>query len=228
MAGAGFVNIHTHWPENRSPEVVEIYTINYPLETEYGSSPFSAGLHPWKITPDYADTLRGLTQFNNCKEFVAVGEAGMDKLCKINLNWQETVFRWQTEWSEAISKPLMVHCVRAHAEMLHLRKKTRAMQPWIVHGFASSEQTAGQWAKMDCFISLGPGILNSPPKVLAILDKIGLERIFLETDDSKLSIIEVYAEFARLLQMDIESLRTHIFSNFAAVFPHILSHATEQ
>ena len=78
--------------------------------------------------------------------------------------------------SERLGKPLLLHVVRAYAEILALHKRVRPSQPWIVHGFRGKPALALQLVKAGFYLSVGP---DCPQ---ATVDVIPLERLLHETD----------------------------------------------
>ena len=104
---------------------------------------YSAGIHPWKLTERNAEEQFELLQQLLVKEqFVAVGEAGFDKLTAAPMELQVRMFEKQVELSEKYRLPLIIHCVKAMDELLAVRKKLNPAQPWI--GTASRETAAGR------------------------------------------------------------------------------------
>ena len=77
------------------------------------------------------------------EQFVAVGEAGFDKLTAAPMELQVRMFEKQVELSEKYRLPLIIHCVKAMDELLAVRKKLNPAQPWIWHGFRG-ETAAGR------------------------------------------------------------------------------------
>lgn len=56
------------------------------------------------------------------KQFVAVGEAGLDKLAVASMELQLTVFKAQVRLSEEYGLPLIIHCVKAMDELLAVKR----------------------------------------------------------------------------------------------------------
>lgn len=115
----------------------------------------SVSLHPWYLS---AENLQAqINWMEHClssdPRVVAVGEAGLDKLCDTPLPLQQEAFQAAIELSEKYRFPLLIHAVKATAELLALQKKYRPTQPWIIHGFRGKKN----WLKIGSgmgFISL--------------------------------------------------------------------------
>ena len=147
-------------------------------------------------------------------EAFAVGEVGLDKAHNETFDKQIEVFEEMIRFSEALRKPVIVHCVRAYSEIIEMRKKTKATMPWVMHGFNSSVETMWQLLKYDIYISLGEILYRSENQAVKILKDIPIERLFLETDVSGRDIKDVYAKAASLMGCDIEFLCNKIFENY--------------
>lgn len=84
---------------------------------------YSVGIHPWELTEHNAGQLLDyLKQQLRKKQFVAAGEAGLDKLAVASMELQLTVFKAQVRLSEEYGLPLIIHCVKAMDELLAVKK----------------------------------------------------------------------------------------------------------
>lgn len=85
---------------------------------------YSAGLHPWYIDETgWKTSFEALKQFSLQNQVIAIGECGLDKVCKTSFSLQQEVFIAQLLWANEINKPLIIHCVKAFDEILGLLKK---------------------------------------------------------------------------------------------------------
>ena len=219
MLKTPFVNIHTHIAE---PEINLIQIVNLDLERvcpEQGY--YSYGIHPWTV--DKADfqvekVFAILGERLQSPNVIALGEAGLDKMHKDSFEKQTTVFERQIDLSEALQKPMILHDVKSHNEILALRKKHKAKQPWILHGFNGTEQDIQQLTGQGLYLSVGESMLHSERKISKSLKSIPLDLLFLETDMAEIGIESIYKAAANLLEMDLSALQTRIFANFAALW----------
>jgi TatD DNase family protein len=214
-----FVDIHTH---NAKTDDDLIQIVNLDLETpcpEQGY--YSYGIHPWdldKVDFQTEEAFALLEERLQLPNVVALGEAGLDKMHKDSFEQQIAVFERQIDLSEALQKPMILHDVKSHNEILALRKKHKAKQPWILHGFNGTEQDIRQLIEQGLYFSVGESLLHSERKISKSLKSIPLEKLFLETDMAEIDIEMVYEAAAKLLEMGINALRAQIFSNFAKLF----------
>ena len=214
-----FVDIHTHRVKDYDNQ---IQIVNLDLEQpclEQGY--YSYGIHPWALDDaefQLEKALQTLEEKLKLPHVMALGEAGLDKMHKASFERQIELFEQQIELSETLQKPMILHDVRSHNEIIALRKKHKAKQPWILHGFSGTEQDIRQLTGQGLYLSAGESLLHSERKIAKSLKTIPLDMLFLETDMVEIDIEKVYDAAAKLMEMDINALRAQIFSNFAKLF----------
>lgn len=186
-----YINIHTHHP------------------TGYHTEPQGVGTHPW----DAARNAECVEDFDKAQ---LIGEIGLDFATDIDHNIQEGVFRRQLAQAQARNLPVILHCVRAFEPTIKILSdyKLRAV---IFHGFIGSEQQATEALRRGYYLSFGPNVLRSPKSIKA-LNICPLERLFIETDESHITIEEIYAEIARLRDIDVTILAANIIENYKQIF----------
>ena len=214
-----FINIHTHTAKS-DDNLIQIVNLNLNQPSpEQGH--YSYGIHPWAL--DNADfqvdeALNKLKENLQQPQVIALGEAGLDKMHKASFEQQLAVFERQIELSEALQKPMILHVVRSHNEIITLRKKHKAKQPWIVHGFSGTEQDVKQLIGQGIYLSVGESLLHSERKIHKSFKFIDLDYLFLETDMAEIGVETIYEAAANLAEMDLPTLKTRIFANFARLF----------
>ena len=128
----------------------------------------------------------------------------------------------QIELSEQIAKPLIIHAVRTYPDIISIRKETKAKQPWIIHGFQGSVQSAEQLLRHDgIYLSLGVVLFKNERRASELLNVIPLNRLFFETDVTERDIVEVYERATSLSSIELDKLRNDIFNNFVKIFGQI-------
>ncbi len=219
MMNPPFVDIHTH----TSKIIVDlIQVVNLDLSQQGPlRGYFSYGIHPWAL--DIIDfqvekALQTLEEKLKLPQVLALGEAGLDKMHKASFERQIELFERQIKLSEALQKPMILHNVRSHNEIIALRKKHKAQQPWILHGFSGAEQDIKQLIGHGIYLSVGESLLHPERKIYKSFKFIDLDYLFLETDMAKIGMEKVYEAAANLLEMDLTVLQTRIFANFARLF----------
>ena len=216
---APFIDIHTH---DETPHDGVLKVINLGLERPCPSEGlFSYGIHPWVLDSDgfqLDETLSILKERLASPHVIALGEAGLDKMHPATYEGQISAFEAQITISETFQKPLVIHNVRCHNEIVALRKKHHAGQPWIVHGFNGSGQDIRQLNSQGICISVGEALLHPERKISKALRTIDLDYLFLETDIAETDIKDIYGKAAFLLEMPLDTLKERIFCNFARIF----------
>ena len=214
-----FVNIHTHTART-DDNLIQIVNLDLKQPCpEQGY--YSYGIHPWEADKDDFQmeiSLKKLEERLKSPTVLALGEAGLDKMHKASFEQQIVLFERQIELSEALQKPMILHDVKSHNEIIALRKKHQAKQPWILHGFSGTEQDVKQLIGQGIYLSVGESLLYPERKIYKSFKFIDLEYLFLETDMADIGIEAVYVAAARLLGIDINALRAQIFTNFATLW----------
>ena len=218
---SSYINIHTHHAEQCGENaycILNLFPAQWPENTTEGR--FSVGLHPWYIESRETarDELRVLEKALSHQQFLAVGEAGLDKITETDWTLQEEIFSAQVKISEAHNKPMIIHCVKAYSELLAMRKELKAQQVWIFHGFNSSIEMARQIISHGCMLSFGKLLMKEGSKAETIIRKIEARHWFLETDDEDISIESVYENAAKTTGRQIEELKSTMQENFKRVF----------
>jgi TatD DNase family protein len=184
-----FVDIHTHKFSNPNfPAILNLLFEEAQLlfaSNEKGF--FSLGFHPWKADEFTIKAFAILENWAKDSRCFAIGECGLDKNSEVSLAQQMFVFEKQIELAERMQKPLIIHCVDCFNELAALKRKWKPEQLWIIHGFRGKPQLAIQALKLGCALSFGEHF-NAESVRATPFDKL-----FVETDDSLLSIDQIYA-----------------------------------
>jgi TatD DNase family protein len=114
---------------------------------------------------------------------VAVGECGLDKLITTPFELQQQLLSIHIDVARQLHKPLIIHCVRAHNEMIALLKKNKPEAGGVIHGFSGSYEVAQQYVDLGFYLGIGGGITyERAQKTRTAAAKIPLEYLVLETD----------------------------------------------
>lgn len=190
-----FVDIHTHQQLSRADfSIYNLPLLNAESLLNLPNRYFSAGVHPWDSTEEWEKAFAKLEQLAVLPMLVAIGECGFDKNARTNFEIQLEIFEQQIALSEKVQKPLIIHCVGYYNELLQLKKRVQPHQLWIIHGFRGKPQLAQQVLNADCAISYGEHFNAESVQLTPI------ERLFVESDESKLSIRQLYSNIAAAKQ----------------------------
>lgn len=211
------IDIHTHqFKSDTFIQILNIFAQDLPISVNEGY--YSAGLHPWHLgLVNREDCLHSIELASLKKTMLAVGECGLDRSIATDFATQEWYFKKQIEIAEKYCKPLIIHCVRSFPELMKIKKETKSTVPWIIHGFQGNEQTVSQLLRHNFYFSVGEKLLTNQQK-MDILAIIPTDRIFLETDDSEISINKIYSMASQILAIDNEILSGIILDNFKRLF----------
>lgn len=213
---AKYINIHTHHLKvnENSISLLNIY----PQEDPCNNLFFSTGIHPWQIEQsNWLIHLESIEQKLKNPKCIAVGECGLDKNIEIPFELQKEIFEKHIYLSEKFKKPLIIHCVKAYNEMIQLKKQHQPTQKWLIHGFNKRFEVCKPLIAHHFFISFGVGLLTNKSTQNSFINA-PLQFIFLETDDSNVSIEEIYQKAAELKQISIEELTLHLQAKFKKYF----------
>lgn len=179
----------------------------------------SLGLHPWKVDPATLDQDLGLlARIAERGGLAALGETGLDRTRGPALEHQVRAMEGHVRLSELSGLPLVVHCVRAGSDLLHLRRKSRASRPWILHGWNGSPEQTAQFLESGCVPSFGAALLREDSPTRTLLASLPIGSFLLETDDAPVEAALVEAEAASVRGTDSVTLRGELRATWARVF----------
>lgn len=211
-----YYDIHTHRVGDESVDnityILNFFPEDFQQAEHYGGNVlFSCGVHPW-----YSDganvPLLLLEEVLKNERVVAVGEAGLDKLQGAAMDVQELVFKRQIELSERVGKPLVIHSVRSWDMFFEIHKECAPIQPWILHGYRGKPELTKRLAGLGFYFSVGE-YFNVDS--VSIIPK---EKLLCETDESELSIVEVYGRVADALRVNREEFVQMVEQNIESLF----------
>lgn len=198
-------DIHTHrLPPVPGQAVVNCSPLSFlPQDGQW----YSVGIHPWESGGTVC--AEALEQAVRHPQVLAVGETGADKLAGVPMDRQMEVFGLHARLGMAAGKPLVLHAVKAAAELLELKKALRPQGTWIIHGFRGKAQLAEMYLAHGFCLSFGE---RFQPEALRITPP---DRLFLETDESALLIDRIYAVAAEVRRTSADSLKQTVAQNVA-------------
>jgi TatD DNase family protein len=204
-----FFDAHTHNPNAGRNSIIQFGDF---MNSERF---YSAGIHPWHVSNILVgiDHIRSLALHSNC---AAIGETGLDKNVKNDFSLQVQSFEAHIALSEELEIPLILHCVKAWPEVLEIRKRLKPTQKWIFHGF-SKHGIIEDVLKENILISFGKAILEEPLLAQA-LRIVPSEKLLLETDNSGMSIENIYQKAAEITAIELEELKDVIATNFKQTY----------
>jgi TatD DNase family protein len=208
-----YYNIHTHSALETSALFIRNIHDDFNQETE--GKPVSMGLHPWFLN-DFEKQFLALKRNASRPEVTAIGECGLDKLTTTDWSLQLAAFQAQIALANELQKPIIIHCVRAFNEVLAQLKYISV--PVIFHGINNKWTHIEPVVKSGYNLSFGKSLLSSQPAILDAFRKTPLERVFLETDDMKMDVTEIYKIAAEVKSIPEKDIVLQVEKNFSNVF----------
>lgn len=181
------LDIHTHHPVPQ-PQAIVSLLLPGPEITATSLLPgqfYSVGIHPKDVGTATEDDWRQLRTLAENPQVKALGDCGIDLDCEIPMSLQINAFNRQIEIAEEVGKPMVIHDVRAHAEIIGCKKAAVPKQPWIIHGYRGKPSVTEMLLKSDMMFSIGQ---HYNIQSLALIPH---DRIFAETDEAKCDILSV-------------------------------------
>ncbi len=138
----------------------------------------------------------------------AIGECGFDFIkSTATKELQEEIFAAHIALSEELEKPLIIHQVKGEEFVLKANKMQKHKQSWIIHGFRGKPQQASNFINAGMYLSYGEHFNHESLRMTP------LDRILIESDESRLPIEEIYNKIASTIGITKEELIRHIIKN---------------
>ena len=212
-----YIDIHTHFYTLGNDDVISIENIYDHFETIPKNHLISTGLHPWYLQ-DAATQFSLLNNVAGESNVIAIGECGLDKLTTTPWNVQVKCFELQVQLAEQLHKPIIIHCVKAFAEVLPIVKGIKV--PVIFHGINNKISIIEPVIKRGYYLSFGKSLLNPSDLIQQTLLHVPLTQLFLETDDSNASIKDIYKSAAEIRNISENEIALQLQKNYNAVFSY--------
>ena len=142
------------------------------------------GLHPCSVKENYKDELKIVEEYLAQRDFVAIGEIGLDFYWDKSFNNEQyEAFEIQMQWALEKNLPIVIHTRNAIQETI------KCVEPFakkgligIFHCFGDDEKTAKQIIDMNFYLGIGGVVTYKKSGLDETIKNIPLEKIVLETD----------------------------------------------
>ena len=211
------IDIHTHNLQTQSDDQLRFIVGIHSL-----------GIHPWELILPFSESkwnskfLTLKNEFNS--KTLAIGECGLDRRREgiVDCKTQEIVLGWQMDWALEVKRPLILHCVKAEADLLALLKTKKYKGRILLHDFAGNSEMANAFLKYDCFFSFGKRLFNPTSHAVAVMKLLPMDKIFLETDDQQeFTIKDIYKKTCHELDIDEKKGEEIFYSNLENFFSYL-------
>jgi TatD DNase family protein len=208
-----YFDFHTH---HYAPLVTHrVY--NLPAYASPDTPGASIGIHPyWLDEHDLSTLTHWVERTLQEQKIAAIGECGIDKRMQTSLTVQIDTLKLHIQWAQTFQKPLIIHCVRGHQEVLGAFKQAKYNGPVIFHGFRGSEQLALQL--IDKGYYLGIGDMEGKPSLQQLASRLPLANVVLETDDGSKHIESIYQSFCEIRGISMDALKKAMMESAMVIF----------
>ena len=168
------------------PAIDSSYTKSmYALESRYPNNMFlMTGVHPCHVKDDYLEELAHIKEQLNSREFVAIGEIGIDLYWdRSTLKLQQEMFRLQIQLAKQYKLPIVIHCRDAFEEVFQILEEEKGPELFgIFHCFTGTLEQAQKAISFNMKLGIGGVVTFKNGKINQFLKQISLDHIVLETD----------------------------------------------
>ena len=114
---------------------------------------------------------------------VWLGEIGLDFLHDTPREVQVSVFRQQLRLAQELSRPVIIHQVRASSVLVRIIREEKFTMGGVIHAFSGSLEEAHTFIQLGFKIGIGILLLNSRAKKVRLAAQcLPLKDLLLETD----------------------------------------------
>lgn len=222
-----YIDNHTHIAGiiEKKAEILQVYALD-PARLMDGTvlsdivqagHHFTLGLHPQSILDMNIEEFRMMVK-TNADSLLAIGECGLDTFVSTIMQEQIDAFKQQAYLAEEYGKPLVIHCVRSHDQILQLHQEIKPKKSWIMHGFNRNEHIARALINHGIVLSFGKELLNEQHLLSTYLSELKDIPFLLETDGKDIRIEQLYEHCSHLLGIDIRTLKQRIATHFTQIY----------
>lgn len=213
-----FIDIHTHHPSNSTDilSVPSLFLQDVDFKNEL-TTPFTAAVHPWHaacFSPQQVSVMLG--NLTTQSGLIAIGETGLDAVCTADYQLQKQIFELHLQFAENHHLPVIIHGVKAWNDLIAYFKRYKIS--FVLHGYSAGFELTKQLIDLGCYFSIGKSVLQISPRFRKALQIIPLTSIFLETDDSSVSIKDIYQEVSNVKEVEFDDFKIQINRNFRNLF----------
>ncbi|QLE78659.1 TatD family deoxyribonuclease [Francisella sp. Scap27] len=194
------------------------------LNKQFKSIKIAFGLHPIFIKNHESQYLDMLEQYTIAQNTKLIGEIGLDKRVK-DFDKQLDFFKAQISIANNLAKPVIIHSVKSHNEVIKILKDSRFNHGGIIHAFNGNTNIAKTYIELGFKLGIG-GLISQPKaKLKDTVKDIPAQSIVLETDspDMRLygektintpeKIPEIFRLLCDIYQSNTDILKQQIYTN---------------
>ena len=222
-----YIDNHTHIAGNieKKAEILQVFAVD-PADWRddavlsdivQAGHHFTLGMHPKSIHRMNSTEFSKIAR-SNAQSLLAIGECGLDTLVSVAMHDQIEVFKQPAYLAKDYDKPLVIHCVRSHDQIIRLHQEIKPNKAWIMHGFNRNPHIADSLIKQGFVLSFGKELLNDQHPLIPYISELRDIPFFLETDGKDIHIEHLYKRCSQLLNIDISTLKQQIATHFKQIY----------
>jgi len=197
------------------------------LEENYkGKCLAMMGLHPGSVKEDFAGELKAARDWFEKRNFVAVGEIGLDFYWDKTFTIQQyEAFHTQIEWALEFDIPIVIHSRNAIDECINVVKEHQEGKlKGVFHCFSGSIEQAKQIIDLGLHLGIGGVVTFKNSGLDKVMNEVDMKHVVLETDSPYLApvpfrgkrnecsylkyVVEKLSELKEIPKKDIEDITT--------------------
>jgi Mg-dependent DNase len=211
-----YIDLHTHsLKHSGATEVLNIFAQDFDAQNR--DYVYSVGFHPWHINNfNWEECFRLIGESASEKNMLFVGECGLDRHIDTAFALQEDCFMRQVQIADYCRKPLIIHNVRTHNDLIRIKKQMKSSVPWILHGYYGNLESTLSLVRNGFYFSVGEKLIHDKRKA-EVLKRIPMNSLFFETDESSITIEQLYKDAAVALKKSEDELISLVWGNFENV-----------
>lgn len=154
------------------------------FEKKYPVCEAMMGVHPCSVKANYQEELAIAKSWWDKRSFVAVGEIGLDFYWDRTFEKEQHIaFRNQIDWALEKKVPIVIHSRQSTLACIEVLKEYKQTGlTGIFHCFSGSLEEAQEIIKLGFLMGIGGVLTYKNAGVAAVVEKLPLEHIVLETD----------------------------------------------
>lgn len=160
------------------------------IESEYPEMCFPMmGIHPSSVKGDFQKELAVVEGWLSKREFIAVGEIGLDLYWdKTFIHQQKEAFRVQIDWAKKYEVPIVIHCRDAFEETISIvEERIDDSLKGVFHCFTGTLEEAQRIIDLGFYLGIGGVATFKNGGLDKVIPHLELDHLLLETDSPYLS-----------------------------------------
>ena len=147
------------------------------------------GLHPCSVKDDYQNELDIVSQWLENRQFVGIGEVGLDYYWDTSRKEQQkAAFRTQIKWGIERKLPVIIHSRESTDDCIEMiAREQNGDLAGIFHCFSGNLEQAKKIMDVGFYLGIGGVVTYKNSGLAAVVESLPLSQLVLETDAPYLS-----------------------------------------